>query len=146
MRMTGIHSKDLQLSCEPQTLIARGGHSHFWQRAVSRRGLLGGAAGAAFMGMGLRATPFNGATPRPIPGGFVGPDGTFLHIQGGPGTDPSSITDFNGVVGIAIVDGTWSSGGPPQPAPLSFDTDMRFMDGEYIGMDGRHYQGSFALI
>ena len=146
MRMLGSHSKALELFREPQTLIGRRGHSHFWQRAVSRRSLLGGAAGAAFMGLGLRAAPFNGATPRPIPGGFVGPGGNFLHIEGAPGTEPSSITDFNGVVGIAIVDGTWSSSGPPQTPPLLFDTDMRFMDGEYIGMDGRHYQGSFALI
>jgi hypothetical protein len=107
---------------------------------------LGGAAGAAFMKLGLGATPFNGATPRPIPGGFVGPGGKFFHVEGAPGTELSSITDFNGVVGIAIVDGTWTSNGPAQTPPLSFDTDMRFMDGEYIGMDGQHYQGSFALI
>jgi hypothetical protein len=98
------------------------------------------------MGLGLRAAPFNGAAPRPIPGGFVGPGGKFFHIEGAPGTEPSSITDFNGVVGIAVVDGTWTSNGPVQTAPLSFDTDMRFMDGEYIGVDGKHYQGSFALI
>jgi len=145
MRIPGSESKALQLFRDPQAVIGRRGHSHFWERAISRRGLLAGAAGAATVKLAKGAT-FNGATPRPIPGGFTGPGGKFFHIEGAPGTEISSITDFNGVVGIAIVDGTWSSNGPAQTPPLKFDTDMRFMDGEYIGTDGQHYQGSFALI
>ena len=29
---------------------------------------------------------------------------------------------------------------------LNFDSDMRFMQGEYIGVDGKHYQGTFAFV
>jgi hypothetical protein len=112
MRMFRSNSKALEGFRDPQTVTGRRGHSHFWQRAMSRRSLLEGTASAAFMGLGLTAAPFNGASPRPIPGGFVGPGGKFFHIEGAPGTEPSSITDFNGVVGIAEVDGTWTSTGP----------------------------------
>jgi hypothetical protein len=66
----------------------------------------------------------------------------------GSGEEPSTITDFNGVSGVAQVDGTWSGGGvvPPPGVPLVFDTDMRFMSGEYIGLDGSHHNGGFVFV
>jgi len=27
-----------------------------------------------------------------------------------------------------------------------FDTDMRFMDGEYVGEDGKHHHGTFGFV
>jgi hypothetical protein len=65
-----------------------------------------------------------------------------------PGFELSTITDLNGVVGGAQVDGIWSGGGgtPPDGTPLGFDTDMRVISGEYIGKDGKHHNGSFVFV
>jgi hypothetical protein len=122
------------------------GHSHFWQRALSRRQLLvagaaGGAAAAALFSLPLwtphlaRATPPVPSDPQLIPPSL----GPFRVHLIGPGQEPSTITDFNGFVGVADVRGTGSDG-------LIFDTDMRFMSGEYIGVDGRHFQGTFGFV
>jgi hypothetical protein len=130
------------------------GHSHFWERAgVSRRNFLSAAAAAA----GLAAAPRSGlalsfdSSPRPIPGGIqpLGPGTELFHVfPAAPGTEPSTITDFNGVVGVAVVDGTWSGGGVTAPpgVELVFDTDMRFMKGEYVGVDGNHHHGAFIFV
>jgi TAT (twin-arginine translocation) pathway signal sequence len=124
------------------------GHAHFWQRALlSRRNFLRTTAGVA--GASLLVAKVDGAAPKPIPGGFqITPGGPFFHVSGGPGGENSTITDFNGFIGSAIVDGTGtgknlSTGAQSQ---LNFDTDMRFMQGEYIGIDGKHYQGTFAFV
>ena len=141
------------------------GHAHFWDRALSRRQVLTRAAGVAGAAI---AAPFvlpgiaTGARPglgeaRPIPGGTqIGPLG-FFHFYfpaenpvGSPDTiesgrgDPSTITDFNGFIGV----GEWGPGtGEDQAgAPLFWAADVRFMDGEYVGLDGRHRQGAFAFI
>jgi hypothetical protein len=59
--------------------------------------------------------------------------------------EPSAITDFHGAVGAAVVDGTgtWKVGGTA-PETLLFDTDMRFMQGVFLGTDGRSHKGTFA--
>jgi hypothetical protein len=131
-----------------QTMRPHRGHAHFWQRArLSRRNFLWTAAGAAGASV-LLAQP-DGAQPRPIPGGFqFTPGGPFFHVSGGSGGENSTITDFNGTVGSAIVDGTGTGRNLTTGAEsqLNFDTDMRFMQGEYIGVDGKHYQGTFAFV
>lgn len=141
------------------------GHAHFWDRALSRRQMLARAAGvtgaavtAPFVLPSLaRAAKPGLGEPRPIPGGTqIGPLG-FFHfyfpaanpvgatetIENGQG-DPSMITDFNGFVGV----GEWGPGTGEDQAgtPLFWAADVRFMDGEYIGLDGRHRQGAFAFI
>jgi hypothetical protein len=123
------------------------GHAHFWQRArLSRRSFLGTTAATA---AGLLATKSDGAAPKPIPGGFQFiPGGPFFHVLGGLGSENSSITDFNGFMGAAFINGTGTgtdlnTGAQSQ---LNFDSDMRFMKGEYIGVDGKHYQGTFAFV
>jgi hypothetical protein len=95
------------------------------------------------------------AAPLPIPGGFLvpnpfgGPDGHFNQpgpadsTRHGVGGEPSSITDFNGFVGVARVDGTGSDGAGN---PLLWEVDLRFMRGVYRGVDGDVHQGTFALI
>jgi hypothetical protein len=72
---------------------------------------------------------------------------TFSLTFPGPGTDPSSITDFNGFVGFADVQGTGTATYPDgSTETLLFDTDMRFMTGTYVGKDGHNYKGAFGFV
>ncbi len=129
------------------------GHAHFWERAaLSRRSFLKAAGTTLAVGLAL-PSPVRAASqtlPNPIPGGLdlLG-NGQIFHVYL-PGTAPelSTITDFNGVLGAADVQGTWTGDGvtPPPNTPLLFDADIRFMSGEYIGRDGRHRQGAFVLV
>jgi hypothetical protein len=61
----------------------------------------------------------------------------------GVGGEPSSITDFNGFVGVALVDGTGTDG---SGNPLVWEADLRFMRGVYRGADGELHHGAFALV
>jgi hypothetical protein len=139
------------------------GHAHFWERAMSRRRLVGGAAGvvgatvASSWLPGLaRAAPPGPGLPAAIPGGtnlgllgfhhfyfpVGGPPGA-LTIESGKG-DPSTITDFNGFIGVGDFIG--GSGEDQSGRTLFWKADHRFMDGEYVGVDGRHRQGAFSFI
>ena len=122
------------------------GHAHFWERAaLSRRQFIGGSAAAgAALGAGL-LTPLTAvadastsASARPIPP-HVGPFAVWLPDPKG---EPSTIDDFNGVVGIAHIQGkgTGSDGGD------HFDVDMRFMDGVFVGTDGNIHQGTYGFV
>jgi hypothetical protein len=133
------------------------GHAHFWERAQSRGHFLRAAAGASGVALssGLwlprvaRAAAAGDPTPKPIPGGFqLDPHGPVYHVLGGPGAEPSSITDFNGTVGIAFVQGTGTGTNTATGATsaLLFDSDMRFMSGEYVAVDGHHYHATFGFV
>src|SRR5262245_28142576 len=146
------------------------GHDHFWDRALSRRQLLGRGAGLAGLAAGAalglpalaRAAAPGVGVPNPIPGGTVidglglfhfyfptspNPVGSPDTVESGRG-DPSTITDFNGFLGLG------DFGSPASPgtgkdgdgATLYWGADVRFMDGEYVGVDGRHRQGAFAFV
>jgi hypothetical protein len=86
--------------------------------------------------------------PRPIPGGFdasftMVPSDPFIHVlPPGLGFEMSTITDFTGAVGGSEIRGTASGNG----TTYSFDTDMRFMQGTYVDLDGRVQHGSFGFI
>jgi hypothetical protein len=78
-----------------------------------------------------------------------GPDVHF-HLPGpadstipGVGGDPSSITDFNGFIGGAHVQGTGTDG---HGTSLLWDADLRFMQGVYRGVDGQVHTGTFAFL
>jgi len=131
------------------------GHTHFWERALlSRRQFMLTAAGTtgAVLSSGLwmpgSALAWDKA-PRPIPGGFTF-NGKFFHVDPmSPGlTENSSIFDFHGSIGTAIIDGkgTGTNTKTGVTTSLTFDTDMRFMQGVYIGLDGEKHQGTFSLI
>ena len=135
------------------------GHSHFWERAnLSRRHFLGAAAGATgiVLGSGLwmpgQALAWgNGAAPRPIPGGIqpFGPGTEVFHVfLAGRGAEPSTITDFHGFIGIADTQGTGTGTDTRTGATttLLFDNDTRFMQGVYIGVDGKKHRGTFGFI
>jgi hypothetical protein len=58
-----------------------------------------------------------------------------LHLlPPGIGFEMSTITDFNGVIGGSETRGTARGS---DGTKYSFDTDMRFMRGVYVGLDGR---------
>ena len=151
---------------QPSTQAARGdptdapqkykGHSHFAQRALSRRGFLGmtaAASGLAFAG--LAAPPLAHAAkesrlPNPIPNGMhlLGPEGPLFHFfLPGPTSEPSTITDFHGFVGLANVAGrgtrTEAGGGSRH---LFFNSDNRFMTGVFVGRDGKIHRGTFGFV
>lgn len=137
-----------------------GGHTHFWERAMlSRRQFIGtsvGAAGAVLSsGLWLPAVAYadggDHVAPRPIPGGtpILGPGTEVFHVFGPvPGKEPSTIFDFNGFVGLAHVTGTGTGTDTAQgtTTPLLFDVDNRFMQGVYVGVDGKKHHGTFGFI
>jgi len=125
------------------------GHDHFWQRALSRRQFLGTTARA---GAALTTSPLwmptlataSGAEPVPIPGGFA----PGLHAFLGPGVEPSTIFNFRGVTGVATVQGTGTGWNTitGEPTALLFDSDNRFMQGEYVDADGERHRGTFGFV
>lgn len=149
---------------------AAGLHAHRSTSAVitRRQFLKAGATAALAVGSGIarpRATwaaPGNGsADPRPIPYGtqFLGPSGPLFHVEApgypipGLDTDPathdlSTITDFNGFVGLVYVGGQGTHHNLVTGATRSlyWEVDMRFMVGTYMGKDGSTHHGTFGFV
>jgi hypothetical protein len=122
---------------------------------VSRRQLLrtGAVAIGGLAGGGLvdPSSVLAGATsaPRPIPGGFDKsfkpvPSHPLIHVLSpGIGSEMSTITDFHGVVAGSEIRGrAHGSDG----STLDFDTDMRFMQGTYVGLDKRAHRATFGFV
>ena len=92
--------------------------------------------------------------PRPIPYGLDPGGGLpFIHVRApgvfGPIDDqPSAITDFNGMVGYAIIDGTGRGTNTATGETKTYNTnvDMRFMVGAYVDVNGRRGSGAFGFI
>lgn len=100
--------------------------------------------------------------PTPIPGGFNAqqtfglrfPNRFFHLFLPGPGAEPSTIFNFQGKVAILNIHGTGirSEFDPEtgkltdQTFDLPFATDVRFMQGTYVGVDGQQHQGTFAFF
>ena len=138
------------------------GHPHFWQRAMPRRQFITKAAGTfgVVLASGMLGAGFwrprlvraaTGSAPNPIPGGIqpLGPGTEVFHFFfPGPGSEPSLITDFDGFVGVAHVtgNGTRTDTSTGHTSRLFFDTDMRFMQGHYVGVDGEQHEGTFCLF
>jgi len=130
------------------------GHTHFWERAMmSRRKFIGAAAGTtgAILGSALwmpKLALAASSDPNPIPGGIVVGGQLFHVFLLGEGNEPSTITDFKGFVGVADVQGTGTGIdiGTGHHETLNYDTDVRFMQGTYIGMDGKQYSDTFGFI
>ena len=130
--------------------------SHYARHGPSRRAFIGGAAAAAAgasLGSGLlwpaaaSAGSFSVPPPRPTPATTTINGVAFHFVPFGPGVDPSSITDFKGFVGVADVQGTGTARNPDGSVEtLLFDTDMRFMQGTYVGLDGRVHQATFGFV
>lgn len=137
-------------------------------RKLGRRNLIRGAVGAV-AGIGLfrpqpafadnndhdRTDHLGCALVNPIPGGVVPfkPFGVFIHHNPlNPATplpnisDPSQISDFDGLVGLTHIrgGGTGTNGGTV--TPLAFQADMGFAQGKFIGADGRRHEGTYAFV
>jgi hypothetical protein len=122
---------------------------------------------ALAMGAGLlrgplaAAAPPGGALPKPIPGGLdllgliTGTPGPLFHVRpptlynpDGSTNEPSTITDFNGFIAAADIQGTGTATNTQtgETTRLTFDADIRFMDGVFVGEDGRTRRGTFGFI
>jgi hypothetical protein len=126
--------------------------THRWQHEVSRRAFIKTAAGTAALAYGsglLRplwafADPPGTGTPQPIPGGAPELGGVYHVFLPAPGNEPSTITDLNGFVGLAVLQGHWT--GPGATADSMWEADMRFMKGLFVGTDGRSREGTFGFV
>ena len=128
--------------------------------AISRRQFTRNAAGTAIMGATLGslwrpglAEAKSSFAPVPIPGGTPALGGSY-HVFGPAAGDPidaepSTITNFNGFVGLAYISGMVTQTNVQTGEKLRhpfLESDIRFMKGEFRGTDGRLHQGTFALI
>lgn len=128
--------------------------SHHARHGLSRRAFMGSMAGVAGAAIGAGVLPGNvlaakrsDATPKPTSNTVTLNGVTFQLTFFGPGIDPSSIGDFNGFVGVADVQGTGTATNPDgSTETLLFDTDMRFMSGVYVGVDGAVHKGTFGFV
>jgi len=128
--------------------------SHYARHRFSRRAFVGGAAAAtgAALGSGLlwpAAALAWHTQPAPKPTtGVTTIEGVDFHVTSfAAGVDPSSITDFKGLVGVAEVQGTGlARNRNGSVETLLFDTDMRFMQGVYVGQDGGLHRGTFGFV
>ena len=124
---------------------------------LSRRQVLvrGAAAAGGLAGLGLLepavALARAHGVPNPIPGGldenFIPvPSDPFIHVLApglGPGLEMATITDFHGVIGASEIRGTARGS---DGSSWDFDTDMRFMQGDYVDRNGQVRKGSFGFV
>jgi hypothetical protein len=122
--------------------------------SLSRRAFMQGATGAAgLMVAAAYWTPSQAAKqssgePLPIPNVKQTPFGPIHAADPDEGQDLSLITDFQGVAGAAelTLTGVGTDTTAVQTARYDFNVDVRFMQGEFMGADGKHHQGTFAFI
>jgi hypothetical protein len=119
--------------------------AQFFRRAAISAGAVAGFGLLRARG----ASAANPAEPSPIPGGFdenfnIVPTNPFIHVLPPTvGFEMATITDFDGVIAAAEIQGTAQGTDGTQ---YTFDTDMRFMQGRYVGLDGRIRSASFGFI
>ena len=131
---------------------------------VSRRRFLGasaaGAAAVSAAGAGIfgrnsatAASPGIGLVV-PIPYGldFFG-NGRVFHVEAPPipgfGDDPATVYNFNGATALGYIDGQVErrsrKTGTVELLPF-IASDMRFMQGEFRGRDGKVRSGTFGFV
>jgi hypothetical protein len=128
--------------------------AHHAKHALSRRAFMGTMAGTAGLALGAGLLPSGvlaakrtNSAPKPTLNTTTVGGVPFAFDFFGPGIDPSSITDFNGFIGVADVQGTGTATNPDGTTEtLLFDTDMRFMSGVYVGVDGAVHKGAFGFV
>lgn len=129
-----------------RAVLARLSRADFVKRGVV---VAGGLAGLGALSPTAAFGKPKHDEPRPIPGGFADdfstvPVNPFIHVL--PpivGFEMSTITDFDGVVGAAEIQGTAHDN---KGGSYWFDADMRFMTGRYVALDGRRREGVFGFV
>jgi len=142
------------------------GHTHSWQHAFSRRRFIGTAlASSAVLALPALAPAVAHAKtdktlPNPINGGTVigpfglrhfyfpinpTPLGTVPNVVADGTGDPSTIRDFNGIVGLAEFPPTGAVSGDPLGGAF-WAADVRFMQGQFIDRDGHQHRGTLSFI
>jgi len=131
-------------------------HVQLFPETISRRRFMGTAAGAAgavltsslWWPSAAAASEHVDHAPRPIPGGFDLGGKTFHVFPPVSGNEPSAITDFKGLVGVANVGGTGTGTDltTGETTKLVFDADMRFMQGTFVDMNGHRRHGTFGFV
>ena len=143
-----------QFAIPPDTGLVSHHLRHATRHALTRRAFIGSMAAVTGAAAGAGLIPALARAAKPLNAAPVPTSNTVL-INGvnfhltffGDGVDPSSINDFNGKVGVADVQGTGTATNPDGTTEtLLFDTDMRFMNGVYVGADGRVHKGAFGLV
>ena len=83
--------------------------------------------------------------PGPVSGAAASTDPSGAHPEG---RDPSLIFNFKGFVGLGNFDltGTGTDLTTGDTAPYTFHTDMRFMDGVFVGTDGIERRAAFVFV
>lgn len=121
-------------------------------RAAAGTAVLRGALGSRLIAPALAETRASFA-PVPIPGGTPVLNGTYHFF--GPNlidpidAEPITINNLNGFVGLSFTSGmvTRTNTQTGETLRLPFmGNDMRFMQGEFRGADGRLHEGTFALV
>lgn len=161
MNIRNIQSKEFALGAtayrqaRAQRALARNGWSTLSRRQFFKAAgavMLGAALGSELWRPGLVEAKGPG-DPVHIPGGTPVLGGGF-HVFG-PGlidpadAEPSSITDFDGAIGLAYISGTVkrTNTSTNEVRVLPFiESDMRFMKGIFRGQDGQIHQGAFGFV
>jgi hypothetical protein len=147
-----------------------GGHAHFWERAAAAgvtrgqflartAGTVGALAGFSLLAPAGALAKKGSSSPKPILDGLhptdfglpVPPFPEIIHVLApGAGTDPLSdpitITDFDGQIGYSIIDGSGTATTASGTTRYATNTDMRFMQGAWVGEDGQVRHGTFGFI
>jgi hypothetical protein len=124
---------------------------------VSRRQFFQAAAGATGVALGASllsaVTPIlyasddeSAVLPNPISESFTAFGHQFHFVLPASGAEPSTITDFKGIVGVAHVGGTGTGSDSSGSNSLIFDADCRFMKGVYVGVDGEVHRGAAGFV
>jgi hypothetical protein len=129
------------------------GHPHFWERAISRRefigasALVGGAAMTAPLWTSVVASAAKAVDPKPIPQ-TIAPGAPFHLELLGASAEPSTITDFTGIVGGVDLLGTGVGTDTVTGAttPLFTAIDNRFIKGVYVGVDGKNHHATLGFV
>ena len=129
------------------------GHPHFWERVITRRqfigtsALVGGAAMTAPLWSSAVVSAATMVDPKPIPQTIF--PGAPFHIELlGAHAEPSTITDFTGIIGGVDLVGTGvgTDTATGVQTPLFTAIDNRFMKGVYIGVDGKEHHATFGFV